>query len=157
MSTKKKSHYSFFSSKKRKQSKSPSPSDSGGRSNAPKKLQVDFDETEANDLLKDDEDMNISGENLDPEIVEKIANNQKGTTYAGAAEKKKVDNTFLIYLQKGHERREPITKGLFLTFMSNLQSKPLAIQNSPKLSEGLSLVYRRLRGFNVLYPNILSI
>ena len=125
-STNKKSKYHSFFSKKRTPSRSPS--DPGGRTNAPKKqhldvtkVQKDFTPMEVNELLKDD--ANISGNNLSEDVVAEIASNHTETgTYAEAASKKKIVYQHLTYLQKGQQRREPITKALFLTFMSSLQS-----------------------------------
>ena len=116
-STKKKSKYHSFFSKKRTPSRSPS--DPGGRINAPKKqhldvtkVQKDFTPREVNELLKDD--ANISGNNLSEDVVAEIASNHTGTgTYAEAASKKKIVYQHLTYLQKGQQRREPITKALF--------------------------------------------
>ena len=117
-SNKKKKYHSFFS--KRKPSKSPSSSEGGSaRSNPPKKIHLDA-QVQAEHLLKD---INISGENLSKGEVAEIAGNQSGSTYAAAANKPAINDKWLIYLQNGKEKREPIAKPLFLTFMSNLQSR----------------------------------
>ena len=68
-------------------------------------------------------DLNVSGEELPNEVVENIANNQNGATYAGAASRPVINYKYLVYIQKGRLRREPITKALFLAFMTKLQSK----------------------------------
>ena len=115
---KKKKYHSFFH--KRKPSKSPSSSEGGSaRSNPPKKIHLDA-QVQAEHLLKD---INISGENLSKEEVAEIAGNQSGSTYAAAANKPAINDKWLIYLQYGKEKREPIAKPLFLTFMSSLQSR----------------------------------
>ena len=117
-SNKKKKYHSFFS--KRKPNRSPSSSEGGSaRSNPPKKIHLDA-QAQAEHLLKD---INISGENLSKEEVAEIAGNQSGSTYAAAANKPAINDKWLIYLQYGKEKREPIAKPLFLTFMSNLQSR----------------------------------
>ena len=93
-------YYSFFS--KRKASKSPS-TDPEGRRNAPKKQHLDAaaNRSVVNEHeVKEEEDANISGENLSEDVVAQIASNQSGpSSYAGVAEKK--DYKFLTYLQKG--------------------------------------------------------
>ena len=115
---KKKKYHSFFS--KRKPNRSPSSSEGGSaRSNPPKKIHLDA-QVQAEHLLKD---INISGENLSKEEVAEIAGNQSGSTYAAAANKPAINDKWLIYLQYGKEKREPIAKPLFLTFMSSLQSR----------------------------------
>ena len=115
---KKKKYHSFFT--KRRQSNSPNASEGGSaRTNPPKKQHLDA-QAQAEELLKD---INISGENLTKEEVAKIAGNQSGSTYAAAAKKPAINEKWLLYLQNGKERRDPIAKPLFLTFMSNLQSR----------------------------------
>ena len=113
----KKNCHSFF---KRRPSNSPNTSEgSSARSNPPKKIHLDA-QAQAEHLLKD---INISGENLSKEEVAEIAGNQSGSTYAAAAKKPAINDKWLIYLQNGKEKRVPIAKPLFLTFMSNLQAK----------------------------------
>lgn len=118
LNKKKKKYHSFF--QKRRPSNSPNASEGGSaRSNPPKKQHLDA-QAQAEDLFKE---INISGENLTLEEVAKIAGNQSGSTYAAAANKPAINDKWLVYLQKGRERREPIAKPLFLTFMSSLQNK----------------------------------
>ena len=114
-------YHSFFS--KRKQSKSPV--NAGGRKNDPKKQHLSINAPRVSEDVKveQQEVVNISGENLSDEVVALIASNHKnGSTYADAVSKKKIVYKYLTYVQKGRERRDPITKALFLTFMSSLQS-----------------------------------
>ena len=74
--------------------------------------------------VKEEEEEQMENEtgNLSIEVVQEIASNHQSTTYAGAAAKPAVDMKHLVYIQKGRERREPIAKGLFLAFMSKLQT-----------------------------------
>ena len=114
-------YHSFFS--KRKQSKSPV--NAGGRKNDPKKQHLSINAPRVSEDVKveQQEVVNISGENLSDEVVALIASNHKnGSTYAEFVSKKKIVYKYLTYVQKGRERRDPITKALFLTFMSSLQS-----------------------------------
>ena len=113
-------YHSFFS--KRKQSQSPV--NAGGRKNDPKKQHLSPRKDLSEDVkVEQQEVVNISGENLSDEVVALIASSHKnGSTYADAVSKKKIVYKYLTYVQKGHKRRDPITKALFLTFMSSLQS-----------------------------------
>ena len=113
-------YHRFFS--KRKQSQSPV--NAGGRKNDPKKQHLSPRKDLSEDVkVEQQEVVNISGENLSDEVVALIASSHKnGSTYADAVSKKKIVYKYLTYVQKGRERRDPITKALFLTFMSSLQS-----------------------------------
>ena len=64
-------------------------------------------------------------EELDDDTLDAIAlSNTDGTkqSYANVAKKKSMDQQFLLYIQNGHVRREPITRSLFEAFMEELQN-----------------------------------
>ena len=70
-------------------------------------------------VKEEEEQMGNKTGNLSIEVVQEIASNHQSTTYAGAAAKPVVDMKHLVYIQKGRERREPISKGLFWPLCQN--------------------------------------
>ena len=80
--------------------------------------------TEEEKNLLEVEDENQIVENLDEETLLNLsASNKEQGTYSSAAKKPKVDQDLMLYVQKGTEKREVISKTLFNAFCDNFSDK----------------------------------
>ena len=112
----------MFGGNRNKRAQSQSPGGPGGsQTHVNKKDRVSGDAEEDDSIPEEELESSQLG-NLSKERLATIASEhaEKEGTYAGAASKPEVDIKNLVYIQKGHERRETITKPLFLAFMAKL-------------------------------------
>ena len=113
---------SLFGGNRNKRAQSQSPGGPGGSQSHVKKKDRVSDAVDEDSILEEEETEASQLGNLSKERLAEIASGktENDGTYASAASKPEVDIKNLVYIQKGHERREPITMPLFLAFMVKL-------------------------------------
>ena len=113
---------SLFGGNRNKRAQSQSPGGPGGSQTHVKKKDRVSDAVDEDNILEEEETEASQLGNLSKERLAEIASGktENDGTYASAASKLEVDIKNLVYIQKGHERREPITMPLFLAFMVKL-------------------------------------